>query len=456
MANLNSKLRKKVNFLVVSLRGQPSGHYYQHFICEDDAGIDPHTTSQLLSQLLEHSQQHVPYYRDLMADIDGARHSDPLDTLQQMPILTKDIIRNCFDSLKSDDLDQRKWIYNTSGGSTGEPVRFIQDNDYLARSGAVKMIFSYLAGCDIGERQVYLWGSERDIVEGKEHWRARMFIWLNNSIYVNAFRMTEEKMRGFIELVNTHKPKLIVSYTEPLYEMASFAERENIEVLPQAAIITSAGMLYPFMREKIEKVFQCRVYNRYGSREVGDIACERDGMEGLWVAPWGNYIEIVDEQGHRVPDGQEGDILVTNLNNYAMPLIRYKIGDRGVLQPRSDYSNGKPYGQVLKSLLGRNLDCFRTSNGTLVYSAYFINLLFFKAWVEKYQVIQKGLKHILFKVVPHGSLPPQKELDEITARTRILFGDDCQVEFEFLDEIPVTSSGKYRYTICELDNVGER
>lgn len=454
MANLMNRLRKKASFLVVSLRGQPEGKYYQKFIAEDQAGMTPDMTCTLLSQMLAHSRQHVPYYRKLMAGLPADLSRDPEQVLQQLPVLTKEIIRSRFDDLKSDDLPQRKWIYNTSGGSTGEPVRFIQDNDYLAKTGAIKMFFSNLAGCDVGERQVFLWGSERDIVEGSEHLRARMFNWLNNTVYVNAFRMTEAEMREFIELINRRRPRLIVAYTEPIYEMASLAEREQLEVAPQSAIITSAGMLYPFMREKIERVFQCRVYNRYGSREVGDIACERDGIEGLWVAPWGNYIEIVDGQGRRVPDGEEGDILVTNLSNYAMPLIRYRIGDRGVLAPVGQPA-GRPYGQVLQSLLGRNVDCFKTSSGTLVYSGYFMTLLFFKDWVEKYQVVQKDLKHILYKVVPAGK-PSQADLDEITENTRILFGDDCRVEFEFPNEIPVTGSGKYRYTICELDRPGER
>jgi phenylacetate-CoA ligase len=215
-------------------------------------------------------------------------------------------------------------------------------------------------------------------------------------------------------------------------------------------------MLYPFMREKIEQVFHCRVYNRYGSREVGDIACEREGVQGFWVAPWGNYVEIVDEQGRRVPDGEEGDILVTSLSNMAMPLIRYKIGDRGVLKPRADRQPGEPYGQVLASLLGRNVDVFRTSTGTMVYSGYFMTLLYVRRWVKKFQVIQKGLDRILFKIVSCDSRPPQAELDQITRETRILFGENCQVDFEFPEDIPVTGSGKYRYTICELDNQSER
>ncbi len=100
------------------------------------------------------------------------------------------------------------------------------------------------------------------------------------------------------------------------------------------------------MREKIQQVFQCRVYDRYGSREFGDMVCENPNMDGLWVAPWGCYLEVVDTHGQRLPDGVEGEILVTSLTNHAMPLIRYKIGDRGVLTPQAHRNeNG---GQVLR------------------------------------------------------------------------------------------------------------
>ena len=120
---------------------------------------------------------------------------------------------------------------------------------------------------------------------------------------------------------------------------------KSLPIRPQVAIMTSAGTLHPLMREKIETAFQCKVFNRYGSREVGDIASECEAHAGLHVFPSGNYIEIVDDQGHPVPNGEEGNILVTNLYNYAMPLIRYYIGDRGVLS-RSDRCACGRQGQI--------------------------------------------------------------------------------------------------------------
>jgi phenylacetate-CoA ligase len=442
-------LRKAAYFALVRLRGQALGTYYERFSREDQDGIPPDTSKRLLIQLLAHCKQSVPYYAEVMRDLGDSFYGDPEEYLKRFPILTKETIRRRFDELKSTDLARRKWYRNTSGGSTGEPAVFIQDWEYAARSGAVKLLFYKLVGREIGDLEVRLWGSERDIVHGSVGWRTRSVNMITNTIFMNAYRMTPRQMREFIAIFNARRPKLIEAYVDALYELANFSLHEGLEVTPQAAIMTSAGTLYPFMRATIEKVFQCRVFNRYGSREVGDIACERPGYEGLWVAPWGNYVEVVDDGGNRVPDGTEGEILVTSLTNFAMPLVRYRIGDRGALSPVRDSDRGR-YGQVLKGVLGRSDDIFKVRNGTLADPGYFTDLLYFKDWIRKYQVIQKSYSYIAFRIVRSESVYRQAELDEISAKTRLVMGDDCEVGFEFVDEIPASGSGKYRYTISEV------
>jgi phenylacetate-CoA ligase len=182
---------------------------------------------------------------------------------------------------------------------------------------------------------------------------------------------------------------------------------------------------------------------------MGDIACERPGSDGLWVAPWGNYVEIVDSEGNRVPDGTEGEILVTSLANFAMPFIRYRIGDLGVLSPvrRSDQATS---GQILTEVLGRTLDVFKAKNGDRIHGGYFLVMLFYRDWIAKYQVIQRSDSCILFRIVRSGADCDHAELDEIAARTRLVMGDDCEVAFEFVDEIAPCDSGKYRYVTSEV------
>ena len=195
-------------------------------------------------------------------------------------------------------------------------------------------------------------------------------------------------------------------------------------------------------------MFKCKVYNQYGSREVSDVAFEIPAAEGLQVAPWGNFVEILDDRGMPVQPGVEGNIVVTCLTNYAMPLVRYWIGDRGALMP--DELSGESRCQVLKQVSGRNMDMFRTRNQTLVDSQYFIHLLYFRNWVWKFQVVQRSHDQVLFKVVGPNPRPPKSELDDIASKARLAMGSDCQVDFEFLPELPPHASGKYRYTISEV------
>jgi len=441
-------LRKQIYFALLSLRGQPLGACYNRFVREAQQGIPADTTRQALTRLLAHCRQSVPYYAEVMRDLGDSFYDDPEEYLQQMPVLSRDTLRSRFADLKSSDLPRRRWRVDGTSGSTGEAAQFIQDREFDTQAIALTLLYSRLVGRDVGESEIYLWGSMPDILHGSEGWRARLRNLLTNSTLLNTFRMDSGQMRRYIALLNDRRPKLIISYADAVYELAKLAEREGLAVAPQAAIMTSAGTLYPFMRETIERVFQCKVYNRYGSREMGNIACERPGFEGLWVAPWANYVEIVDGEGRRVPDGEEGEILVTSLINRAMPLVRYRIGDRGVLAPTKDHSRTGE--QVLQAVLGRTSDVLRTADGALVNATYFMYLLFHRTWVARFQVVQRDLSSIVFRIVSVGPNHPQAELDEITALTKRVMGDGCRVSFEFVDEITPTASGKYRYIICEV------
>jgi phenylacetate-CoA ligase len=443
-------LRQAAYFALVGLRGQPLGSYYRRILREDREGIPPDTTKRLLVQLLTHCRQSVPYYARVMQDLGDSFHEDPEAYLKRFPILTKATIRTHFDALKSDDLARRKWYVNSSGGSTGKPIELIQDRDYAARAGAMTLLYSKLAGREVGECEVWLWGSMRDVFGGTKSLRARLVDKLTNTTVLSVYRLGPGNMRTIIDTLNAKRPKQITAYAGDMYEVAKFAESEGLEVAPQTAIITSAVTLYPFMRDTIERVFQCRVFNRYGSREVGDIACERPGCRGLWVAPWGNYIEVVDREGNRVPDGTQGDILVTSLTNYAMPMVRYRIEDRGVLAPPGSNGRGR-YEQVLDAVLGRSYDMFINRRGTLIEAGHFMLLLYFRDWVSKYQVVQKSDSHIEFRIVKAGSGPPPAELDEISARVRVIMRDDVKVTFQFADDIVASDSGKFRFIISEVN-----
>jgi phenylacetate-CoA ligase len=441
--------KKSVYFRYASFRGYRFPRLFSD-LSRSFSGSRPGDSKESLTRMLFHCRASVPFYAEKLKSIaPRLLEEHPHECLQSLPVLTKEMVRTHFERLKSADLPGRKWTYNTSGGSTGEPLRLIQDQDYHDRSTAITFIYLAQLGYETGQPLVRLWGSERDVEGRTKTIKSRFFNWLMGTTYLNAFKMTPERMHQFIETLNDVRPKLILAYAQAIYELAVFTEREGLPVRSQRAIVTSAGTLYPFMREKIAKVFGCKVYNLYGSREVSDIACEVPGIDGLWVAPWGTYLEIVDDSGNPVAPGAEGNILVTSLTNSAMPLIRYQIGDRGALAP-ANATNSSPPGQVLKCVSGRNVDMFRTRNGTLVDGEYFTHLLYFRPWVRKFQVVQKNRNHVLFKILKPAQPPPKTELSEIGERTRLAMGQDCSVDFEFVEELPPHPSGKYRYTISEV------
>jgi phenylacetate-CoA ligase len=243
-----------------------------------------------------------------------------------------------------------------------------------------------------------------------------------------------------------------VSYAGAIYELARFADRNRIPVRGQNGIVSTGGTLFPSRRETIERVFGCRVFNQYGSREMGVFACELPGCEGLWIAPWNCHVEIVDSQGMPVDDGVEGEIVVTSLTNFAMPLIRYRIGDRGALMAPG--AGPHPLAsRTLECVTGRTGDAFRCRDGTIVSAAYWAPLLYFREWVGEFQVIQKSEDWIVFRFVLDGVAEvPAGAWEEICSGVRTAFGAGCRVDKEVVDEIPVLSSGKRRYVISEISD----
>ncbi|MBU6398928.1 MAG: phenylacetate--CoA ligase family protein [Verrucomicrobia bacterium] len=443
--------RKPAYLTYATLRGYRFPSLLGGYLREYKNGLSQAIATRALRRLLRHCRERVPYYANLLRGVEEHQvDAEPIACLQRLPILTKDLIRADPGRLQSADLPRRRWHYNTSGGSTGEPVQLVQDDQYDDRSGAISLLYQSLLGCEVGEPLVRLWGSERDFGGGTASRKARFFNWLTNTTWLNAFHMSPERMRIFVQILDRSRPRLIVAYAQAAYELARWVEREKLPVASQRAVVTSAGTLHPFMREKIAQVFGCAVYNLYGSREVSDIACELPGFRGLWVAPWGNFVEIVDDAGQPVPAGTEGNILVTCLTNYAMPLLRYRIGDRGALLAPEEGRGDAAATQTLERVSGRTVDVFRTRDQTLVDGEYFTHLLYFRPWVWKFQVIQKSPAHIVFRVVRFNGEPAKSELEDITLRTRRVMGEDCRVDFEFAADLPPLPSGKYRYTISEI------
>jgi len=378
-----------------------------------------------LENILDFASKHTKYYCKFG------------NKLENYPVLTKDIIRKEFENLKSDDLDKRKWFLNTSGGSTGEPVKFIQDMEFRYLQRILAYDQKSWTGYEFGEFMIKLWGNDKEILSDKKNYKAIILDWMKNVKFLNTFNLTPKQIEEYISIIKYSKPKLIVSYVQSIYQIAKYIKENSLDVPKLNAIMTTAGTLYKNQKKLIEEVFNTKVYNRYGSREVGNIACSKGGEE-LYISKY-VFVEVLKENGEISTNGK-GELLITSLINYAMPLIRYKIGDVGEIE-----TNGKS--QILKKLYGRDVDLFKTKNGGFIDGEYFSHLVYFMDWIYKYQFIQKDYDYIVVKIATKN--PNKNDLEYIENGIRKIMGE-CKVEFEILDDIPQLSSGKFRYTISEI------
>lgn len=404
-----------------------------------------------LYKLIKYASENIPYYKHIVSEKDITFSKDSIfEDIKRFPTLTKTIMKKEFKNLHL-IRDNLKWYYNTSGGSTGEPVRFIQDFDYYSESCAMSQIMDAWAGCRTGDTLIELWGSEKDILGQKENIKHRFANWIKSIYLLNSFSMDNKKMASFVDIINKKKPKMILAYTQSIYEFARFIKSRGLKVYSPSSIMTSAGTLFPHFRSLAEQVFKCPIFNRYGSREVGNIACECEKHEGLHTSMFTHYVEILDKNLEPCKEGECGEIYITLLSNFTMPLIRYKIGDMAV-HTEKKCSCGRGL-QLIREVAGRNNDMFITKNGELVHTGIINYQFYYKDFIKKYQVIQKRPDEIIIKIVfseQNTAKNYDSDLISIKEKIKQVMGQCCKINFEFVDDIKPTKSGKYRYTIREF------
>jgi phenylacetate-CoA ligase len=391
-----------------------------------------------LRELLIHAYKHSPYYHELLKTYAVVNHNDVnLKNFKKLPFLTKEVIRKNQKALVSDDWLKRKPYLNTSGGSTGQPVKLVQDKSYQESNIANKLFYASLVGKQMGEKELKFWGSERDIFTGSIGLTEKLKNFVYNRQFLNAFRMTPENMKEYTSAINVYKPKHIWTYVDSIFELAKFIERKNLSVHPPKSIIATAGVLTKPVRSFVERVFKTSVYNQYGSREVGDMAAECKYQQGLHLFEWSHYVEVI-----------KGKVIVTVLTNYAMPLIRYEIGDMAALANAKKCRCGLSTRKLMR-ITGRSTDHFIKKDGTVVHGEYFTHLFYFKDWVQKFRVIQRTYSDIICEVVVNKK-PDTVDVQHITRDIKHIMGNSCKVTFKYVKKIQPTGSGKYLYTFSKV------
>ncbi len=396
-------------------------------------------------RLVEHAKANVPYYRDALDGIEVRSLRD----IAQIPFLTKKTIQTNMGRLKATNLPPGRFVPNTTGGSTGEKLELYSDTN--AHSAAFILRGNAWTGWEPGEKQLQLWGESQDLPAARGVYKKFVQQFVHRNIILSSYRMNDENMLDYRRIINRHRPQLITGYTSALLLFSKFLADKRLDIHSPKGIIGSAETLREDHRKIIESAFRCKLLNRYGCRELGNIAQECREQRGLHIHAEHAVVEVVDENGRQCTPGETGEIVLTGLDNYAFPLIRYKVGDIGVLSDRTcECGRGLP---MLESVEGRVWDIIVGANGNKLVGTFW--LVEGVRGIREYQVIQERYGSLVIKLaVDRAFGDDDKRL--LLEHVRERCGDDMRVELQMLDSIPLTEGGKRRFIISHVSPFVER
>jgi len=434
-------------------KGQKTTSVYQAFRGREWWPVSRLQEFQLdgLKRLLRHAYEHAPFYKERF-DVHGVSPDDlkAIEDIRRFPFLTKDHIRASRELMVTVPPSKRNVLVPFStGGSTGEPVRFYIDRGRIASEWAACWRARSWWGLDWGDSWVWLWGSPIELT-AEDRIRARLKRLRDTLLsrkLLSAFDMTETTMAQYAELVRRSRPKYIYSYSSAAYLLAEFILKNKIDLSNSApcVVFTTADTLHPHMRNAITQAFHCPVSIEYGSRDGGFVAHECPAG-GLHVHADRVYLEII-RGDQSMPLGELGEIVLTSLDATAMPFVRYRTGDVGALDP-APCRCGRSL-PLLKSIEGRSSDFLLARGGKLIHSLSVIYFLRELDGIASFRVIQDDLNSLSIEIVtthPGVKLP----LEKVRTQMQQLFGYPVSVEFKFVQSLPPTSSGKYRVVISRL------
>lgn len=392
-----------------------------------------------LRSILAHAAAKVPFYVEYFrqAGIDPAALQGP-DAIRSLPVVTKAMLRADGASFMASDASRRGATANHTGGSTGQPLVFQQDDDYrLHRQAAMYRGFRW-CGWRPGGPLAYLWGSD---VDSRSHrGLGAMRDALFGITWIDAFTLEESAIDRVLHTIERARADILIGYASSLQHLARRALASG-RLARLKSVETSAELLTPEARREIEQAFSCRVLDRYGCREAGVISHECGAGEGWHVNVETTFVET----------DAEGRLLLTTLMNYSMPLIRYRNEDLVELGDRS-CSCGRTL-PLMTRVMGRRADIIRSPAGRAIHGEFFTHLFYGAPGVVEFQVVQKSLEDLVVRVVAGEAFTAaQKERIESTIRQH---GDArFRIRWENVREIPRGPSGKFRFTISELDERG--
>ena len=395
-----------------------------------------------LKKLIKYAYENVPYYQNRYKSVDI--HPDDikkLEDVQSLPLLTKDDINNNLQEFVTHDRAY-KLVSNTTGGSTGSPMKFYMERALGWWDPALQCRGRGWYGVREGEKVAFVWGAKRDMHDW--NWQEKLKAAVRQERYLNAFNMTSQKIQAFAEMLVRWKPAMIRGYATSLELVAHYIKDHGINGIRPKLIETTAEKITIPQRNLFEEVFQCKVADWYTAREFGTVGyqCPQGSLHVCET----RYLETIAHD-QVVQPGEMGEVVVTSLHQYGMPFIRYKLNDLAIIEPDlCSCGRGLPR---LREIIGRSQDTLVTSDGHYIYGGYFIFIFMKQPNIARYQVYQPDRNHLEIRLLCKDT-PTTEWLAQIHQEVQSRFGKEMIISVHVVDDIPLTPAGKHRFIISDV------
>lgn len=400
-----------------------------------------------LRSLLAHCFEHSRYYREQWQ----ARELYPakLDSLEEFaawPVMQREMVRDQREQIQVNH--DFELVHKSTGGSSGVPLHFVIDRRANEQRMAAANRGYAWAGAFPGTKQTHLWGitlgTQSKIRKAKEKLYYR---YLYRRDMLDSFGFNMDSVDAYVRRINRYRPTAIVAYSNPLYCLARMIEQRGLFIHSPKSIVVGAEKIHAFQRKQIERVFNTPVYETYGSREFTLIGAECEHHTGLHLTMENLLTEIVNDDGTPTPDGQEGNVVITDLTNYAMPFVRYAIGDRAIAGLGAcKCGRGLP---LLPKVVGRRLDVIVTADGGRIAGEFFPHLIKNHTSILQFQVVQPKLDLVELRIVVDHRWT-QEKLRRLQREISKAVGRSTQIAIQQLESIPLTPAGKLQVVVSHV------
>ncbi len=422
-------LRKRMFWLVDFLKGSPIKRHYKEIRDIQKAPFSSKCIKKReknLKGLLDYAVLSIPFYKDFQE----------FQSFQDFPVINKKMIQDRFELFKSDGFKTDTLFKVSTSGSTGVPFKLYHNKDKRLRNTADVLFFSEKSGYSIGDLLF-----ELEVWRGHNK-RRKIKNLLQNTVQFDISKLTNSRIEHFLNLLEkSPQPKSILGFPSALEQICKYidANKVKVEIKNLNGVIANSEYLNDYTRDAVKNLLGAPIYSRYSSEELGIIAHQTRLSGKHFEINWASYfVEILDmEKDVAAKEGTYGRLVITDLFNKSMPLIRYDTGDIAMFQEGNSC--------LLKTVEGRKMDMVYDTAGNLL-SSYVVYTKFYPFYdlLNQYQFIQVGQKEYHIKLNLKDEFSFEEELVESVKRD---FGVDAKVSIELVDEIPPLSSGKRKKVV---------